>query len=76
MSRFHHPYLTRGILYTSAGAFTVCRGVIETSDAIGQALGWRPVDDDHASDVRTDRVPPVSQPAVAADEGTLVIMYG
>jgi hypothetical protein len=72
MSKFHHPYLTRGILYTSAGAFTVCRGVIETSDAIGQAFGWRPVGDEHEPDVRMDRVAPVAQPAVAADEGTLL----
>jgi hypothetical protein len=65
MNKFHHPYLTHGILYTSGGAFTVCRGVIEAPDAIGQAFGWRPVDDEHASDVRT--VSSVSQPVVAAN---------
>jgi hypothetical protein len=66
MSRFLHPYLTRGILYTSAGAFTVSRGVIEAPDAIGQAFGWRPLDDDHSSDVRAGRVPLVSRPDFGA----------
>ena len=63
MSKFQHPYLTRGILYTAAGAFTVCRGVIEAPDAIGQAFGWRQLDDEQSSDVRTGRVTPVSRSA-------------
>jgi hypothetical protein len=68
VSKFRHPYLTRGILYTSAGAFTVCRGVIEAPDAIGQAFGWRPLDDERSSDARTDDVTPISRPNVAADD--------
>jgi hypothetical protein len=49
MSRFKHPHLTRGVVYTPAGAFTVCRGVIEAPEAIGEECGWRKIDDEQPS---------------------------
>jgi len=59
MSSFQHPYLTRGVLYTSAGAFTVCRGVVEAPDIIGRGFGRHTLDDEPPADVqaedRTDR---------------------
>ena len=46
MSKFRHPHLTRGIVYTSAGAFMLRRGIVDAPDAIGEQLGWLPVDED------------------------------
>jgi hypothetical protein len=66
VSKFRHPHLTRGILYTSAGAFMVCRGVIEAPDAIGQAFGWRPLQEEDSSDVRTHDV--IARTDLAADD--------
>jgi hypothetical protein len=45
MSVFRHPFLTRGIVRTSEGAFLVSRGRVEIPDAIGESLGWLPVGD-------------------------------
>jgi hypothetical protein len=44
MSVFQHPYLTRGIVQTEKGAFTVSRGRVEIPDELGESLGWQPVD--------------------------------
>jgi hypothetical protein len=48
VSTFRHPYLIRGIVHTSAGAFIVCRGIVQASDAIGHAFGWQRIDEDDA----------------------------
>jgi hypothetical protein len=48
-TRFRHPYLTRGVVHTSTGAFAVCRGIIEAPDTIGDELGWLRVKDAHMS---------------------------
>ena len=40
MSLFQHPHLTRGIVHTPMGAFTVNRGVVDLPDDLGEALGW------------------------------------
>jgi hypothetical protein len=45
MSRFRHPHLVRGFIYTSKGAFAVVRGIIEAPDAVGESFGWVRVDD-------------------------------
>jgi len=43
MSVFHHPHLTRGIVTTPQGSFTIVRGLVEAPDEIGESLGWQPV---------------------------------
>jgi hypothetical protein len=48
VSKFRHPYLTRGIIHTSSGAFAVCRGIVDAPDAVGHDLGWPPIDEDPA----------------------------
>ena len=48
MSVFQHPHLTRGIVKTANGAFTISRGLVEMPDEIGEALGWRPFDPDNS----------------------------
>jgi hypothetical protein len=50
VSKFRHPLLTRGVVHTSAGAFAVCRGIIEAPDAIGHECGWLPIDDAQPAD--------------------------
>ena len=50
VSRFRHPYLTRGVVHTSAGAFAVRRGIVEAPDAVGQTFGWDPVEGDDSPD--------------------------
>jgi hypothetical protein len=49
MSLFKHPHLTRGIVRTPNGAFTVTRGLVEAPDHVGESLGWIPADEDDAS---------------------------
>ena len=49
MSLFRHPHLTRGIIRTPHGAFTVTRGIVDAPDAVGQSLGWLPIEDDDES---------------------------
>jgi hypothetical protein len=49
LSKFRHPHLTRGIIHTSAGAFVVCRGIVDAPDAVGHELGWPRVDEDLAT---------------------------
>jgi hypothetical protein len=46
MSLFLHPHLTRGIVHTPMGSFTVHRGMVELPEDAGRALGWAPVDAD------------------------------
>jgi hypothetical protein len=48
VSKFRHPFLTRGIVHTSTGAFAVCRGIVEAPDAIGHEFGWPRIDEDPA----------------------------
>jgi hypothetical protein len=43
MSVFQHPHLTRGIVTTPKGSFTIVRGLVEAPDEIGESLGWQPV---------------------------------
>jgi hypothetical protein len=45
MSVYQHPHLTRGIVKTPKGAFVVSRGLVEVPDEIGEAMGWRTVDE-------------------------------
>ena len=46
MSLFRHPHLTRGIIRTPHGAFTITRGIVDVPDEVGQSLGWLPVEDE------------------------------
>jgi hypothetical protein len=46
MSVFQHPHLTRGIVKTAKGSFTVKRGLVDVPDEIGEELGWQLVDGD------------------------------
>ena len=46
MSVFQHPHLTRGIVKTAKGAFVISRGLVEMPDEIGEALGWRSIDEE------------------------------
>jgi hypothetical protein len=43
MGLFQHPHLTRGLVKTAKGAFSVSRGLVEMPDEIGESLGWRAV---------------------------------
>lgn len=54
MSLFRHPHLTRGIIRTPHGAFTIRRGIVDVPDDVGQSLGWDRVeeDDERATDAR------------------------
>jgi len=54
MSLFRHPHLTRGIIRTPHGAFTVTRGIVDAPDDVGQSLGWQPIEeeDERANDAR------------------------
>ncbi len=54
MSLFRHPHLTRGIIRTPYGAFTITRGIVDVPEDVGQSLGWHPVEDndERASDAR------------------------
>lgn len=45
MARYQHPHLTRGVVHTPMGAFTVNRGIVELPDEIGESLGWTAVSD-------------------------------
>jgi hypothetical protein len=51
VTKFRHPYLTRGIVHTSTGAFAVCRGIVEAPDAIGEELGWLRIKEEHIAAV-------------------------
>lgn len=53
MSKFRHPHLTRGTVYTSTGAFVVRRGVIDAPDHVGQEFGWLRIDEEVTPDLRT-----------------------
>jgi len=46
MSLFRHPHLTRGIIRTPHGSFTITRGIVDVPDEVGHALGWLPVQDE------------------------------
>lgn len=48
MSRFRHPHLTRGTVYTRAGAFEVRRGIVDVPDEVGEEFGWDRVDEEPA----------------------------
>lgn len=45
MSVFQHPHLTRGIVKTPLGAFTLSRGRAEMPDDLGESLGWQLVEE-------------------------------
>lgn len=48
MGVFRHPHLTRGVIRTPQGAFTVSRGVVRVPDEIGESQGWQRLDaEDH-----------------------------
>ena len=71
MGLYQHPHLTRGVVHTPEGAFTINRGIVELPDELGESLGWTPVKSDgdgepalavrmtpprdYRSDVRADR---------------------
>jgi hypothetical protein len=55
MGLFQHPHLTRGLVKTAKGAFSVSRGLVEMPDEIGESLGWRPVDRDDDAPVNGSR---------------------
>lgn len=46
MGLFQHPHLTRGIVHTPRGGFSISRGLVELPDDIGEQYGWRRVDDE------------------------------
>lgn len=46
MSLFRHPHLTRGIVRTPYGSFTITRGILDVPEEIGQAFGWQAVEDE------------------------------
>ena len=52
MSLFRHPHLVRGIVHTQQGQFFVRRGLVETTDDVGERLGWQRVDADEDTPVR------------------------
>ena len=58
MSVFQHPHLTRGIVKTARGAFTISRGLVEMPDEIGESLGWRTVDSDNEQPADRERSRP------------------
>lgn len=43
MALYRHPHLTRGVVHTPMGAFTVNRGLVDLPDSMGESLGWEPV---------------------------------
>lgn len=43
MGLYRHPHLTRGVIHTSEGAFSVNRGIVDLPDDLGETLGWEPV---------------------------------
>lgn len=61
MSLFQHPHLTRGIVHTAMGAFTVTRGIVDLPEDLGEALGWERVafepEMSAGPDARRDRLP-------------------
>jgi hypothetical protein len=57
MGLFQHPHLTRGLVKTAKGAFSVSRGLVEMPDEIGESLGWRPVDRGDDTPVNGSRSP-------------------
>ena len=46
MGLYQHPHLTRGVVHTPEGAFTINRGIVELPDELGESLGWTPVKSD------------------------------
>jgi len=46
MGLYQHPHLTRGVVHTSEGAFSINRGIVELPDELGESLGWAPVKSD------------------------------
>ena len=65
MSLFLHPHLTRGIVHTPMGAFTVNRGVVDLPEDIGDALGWARVSFESEKGVSPDPRRDRRAPAVA-----------
>jgi hypothetical protein len=59
MGLYQHPHLTRGVVRTPMGAFTVNRGIVDLPDDIGESLGWEPVTSEAAwgapANARDDR---------------------
>lgn len=43
MGLYQHPHLTRGVVHTPEGAFSINRGIVELPDELGEAFGWTPV---------------------------------
>jgi hypothetical protein len=41
MPLFRHPYLVRGVVHTSLGAFELDRGLADLPDLVGESLGWK-----------------------------------
>jgi hypothetical protein len=71
MAVFQHPHLTRGIVRTPGGAFVISRGIVSAPDEIGEALGWRRIDEE--SHVPSPSLVPAEQRAASArrDSATL-----
>ncbi len=49
MGLYRHPHLVRGVVHTPEGAFRIDRGLVEVPEEVGDALGWKQIDDDHAA---------------------------
>jgi hypothetical protein len=43
MEWFRHPHLTRGIVHTVKGSFTIRRGILQVPEEIGEYYGWERV---------------------------------
>ena len=49
MSLFRHPHITRGVVWTPKGAFSVSRGIVDAPDDVGRSMGWEPVEEEDAA---------------------------
>lgn len=67
MALYQHPHLTRGVVHTPMGAFTVNRGIVELPDEIGESLGWTAVSESAWSPSADARVRPADFAPVAAN---------
>lgn len=69
MGLYQHPHLTRGVVHTPEGAFSINRGIVELPDELGESFGWTAVPDGEAHALTAARlqVPPPPSSDVPAD---------
>ncbi len=48
MGLYRHPHLVRGVVHTPEGAFRIDRGLVRVPDEVGDSLGWKRLDEEHA----------------------------